>query len=64
MLVACSVRTVGSGRERETFPVPYTGNGSKNSKWWSSSLSFIAKSWAGGMRVEQYKWSTIMGRGG
>jgi hypothetical protein len=32
-------------KEREAFPVPYTGNGSKDSKWWSPTLSFILESW-------------------
>jgi hypothetical protein len=41
------VRATGQGaeKERKTFPVPHAGNGSKNSKWWFSSLSFIVESW-------------------
>jgi hypothetical protein len=30
---------------RETFPVPHTGNGSKNSKWWFLTSNFILESW-------------------
>jgi hypothetical protein len=26
--------TNGKKREREAFPIPNTGNGSKDSKWW------------------------------
>jgi hypothetical protein len=36
---------LGGDRERETFPVPHGENGSKNSKWLSSSPSCILDSW-------------------
>jgi hypothetical protein len=36
---------MGERKERETFPVPHTGNGSKHLKWWSPTLSFIVESW-------------------
>jgi hypothetical protein len=36
----------GRGRkEREIFPVSHSGNESKDSKWWSPTLSFIVESW-------------------
>jgi hypothetical protein len=45
-------------KERETFPVPHAGNGSKDSKWWPPTPSFILESW------RKYTWSKIMGLGG
>jgi hypothetical protein len=32
------IKVGGNGEKRETFYVPHVGNGSKDSKWWSSSL--------------------------
>jgi hypothetical protein len=34
-------------KKRETLSVLQAGNGSKNSKWWSLSLSLIVESWGG-----------------
>jgi hypothetical protein len=35
----------GEGKKRETFLVSHTGNGRKDSRWWSPTLSFIMESW-------------------
>jgi hypothetical protein len=47
-LVKVTVKLIrrGTGRKkREAFPVPHAGNGSKDSKWWSPTPSFILESW-------------------
>jgi hypothetical protein len=41
---------VGREEKRETFPVPYAGNGSKDSKWWFSVCGLIL-SWDGRVQV-------------
>jgi hypothetical protein len=38
------IRRETGGEKREAFPVPHTGNGSKDSKWWSSTPCFILES--------------------
>jgi hypothetical protein len=37
-------RGTGEKRQREAFPVPLIGNGSKDSKWWSPTPAFILES--------------------
>jgi hypothetical protein len=47
--VVSRVRTMEErgDKKRETLSVLQAGNGSKNSKWWSLSLSLIVESWGG-----------------
>jgi hypothetical protein len=38
-------------KKEETFPASYAGNGNRDSKWWSPSLSLIFS------KLEEYSWS-------
>jgi hypothetical protein len=35
----------GREKKRETFPVSHMGNGSKDSRWWFPTPSFILEIW-------------------